>query len=51
MNRPVDLRCERHGRYGSVVASCFKGAEDLNRSMVANDWAVAYRKYSRELRR
>ena len=40
-----------HGRYGSIVASCFKGAEDLNRSTVANDWAVAYRKYSRALRR
>jgi len=40
-----------HGRYGSVVASCFKGAEDLNRSMVANDWAVAYQKYSRAVRR
>jgi endonuclease YncB( thermonuclease family) len=29
-----------------TVASCFKGAEDLNRGMVANGWAVAYRKYS-----
>lgn len=37
--------------YGSIVASCFKGAEDLNRWTVANDWAVAYRKYSRALRR
>jgi endonuclease YncB( thermonuclease family) len=37
MNRPVDLRYEPHGRYGSVVASCFKGAEDLNRWTVANE--------------
>jgi endonuclease YncB( thermonuclease family) len=42
---------EPHGRYGSIVASCFEGAEDLNRWTVANDWAVAYRKYSRALRR
>jgi hypothetical protein len=28
-----------------------KGAEDLNRWTFANDWAVAYRKYSRALRR
>src|SRR5712672_4658847 len=27
---------------GSIVASCFKGAEDLNRWTVANEWAVAY---------
>jgi hypothetical protein len=32
-------------------ASCFKGAEDLNRWTVANEWAVAYRKYSRGTRR
>ena len=36
---------------GSIVASCFKGAEDLNRWTVANEWAVAYRKYSRGTRR
>ena len=51
MNRPVDLRYEPHGRYDSFVASCFKEVEDLNRSMVANDWAVAYQKYSRAVRR
>jgi len=34
-----------------IVASCFKGAEDLNRWTVANEWAVAYRKYSRGTRR
>ena len=33
-------------RYGRTVAVCFKGNEDLNRSMVANGWAVAYRRYS-----
>jgi endonuclease YncB( thermonuclease family) len=39
--RPRDL-----DRYGRVVAVCFKGNEDLNRWMVANGWAVAYRRYS-----
>ena len=33
-------------RYGRTVAVCFKGNEDLNRWMVANGWAVAYRRYS-----
>lgn len=40
--------CEPRNRdhYGRVVAVCFKGAEDLDRWMVANGWALAYRKYS-----
>ena len=29
-------------------AICFKGDEDLNRWMVANGWAVAYRRYSED---
>ena len=33
-------------RYRRVVAVCFKGKEDLNRWMVANGWAVAFRRYS-----
>jgi endonuclease YncB( thermonuclease family) len=33
-------------RYGRVLAVCFKGGEDLNRWMVLNGWAVAYRRYS-----
>jgi len=42
------VRCDPRDRdrYGRVVAVCFKGAEDLNRWMVANGWAVAYRKYA-----
>lgn len=44
------VRCEHRDvdRYGRVVAVCFKGAEDLNRWMVVNGWAVAYRRYSRD---
>ena len=44
------VRCETRDRdrYGRVVAVCFKGTEDLDRWMVANGWAVAYRKYSQD---
>ncbi len=42
------VRCKPRNidRYRRVVAVCFKGNEDLNRWMVANGWAVAYRRYS-----
>lgn len=42
------LRCEPRDRdrYGRIVATCFLGAEDLSRWMIANGWAVAYRRYS-----
>jgi endonuclease YncB( thermonuclease family) len=42
------VRCEPRDidRYRRVVAVCFKGTEDLDRWMVANGWAVAYRRYS-----
>lgn len=42
------VSCQLHDldRYGRVVAVCFKGSEDLNRWMVANGWAVAFRRYS-----
>ena len=42
------VRCEPRDidRYRRIVAACFKGTEDLNRWMVANGWAVAYRRYS-----
>ena len=44
----VAVTCQPHDldRYGRVVAVCFKGSEDLNRWMVANGWAVAYKRYS-----
>ena len=35
-------------RYRRLVATCFQGAENLNRWTVANGWAVAYRQYSRD---
>ena len=42
------VRCEARDmdRYGRIVAVCFKESEDLNRWMVGNGWAVAYRRYS-----
>lgn len=42
------VRCDPRDRdrYGRTIAICFKGAEDLNRWMIAAGWAVAYRKYS-----
>ena len=44
----VDCEERDIDRYHRIVAVCFKGAEDLNRWMVANGWAVAYRRYSRD---
>ena len=42
------IRCEQRDvdRYGRMVAVCFKDAEDLDRWMVANGGAVAFRRYS-----
>lgn len=35
-------------RYGRVVADCFVGRNNLNRWMVRQGWAVAYRQYATE---
>ncbi len=43
----ITCRPQNKDRYGRTVATCFKDAEDLNRWMVANGWAVAYRQYSK----
>ena len=44
----ASLRCppRDQDRYGRIVAVCFMDSEDLGRWMVANGWAVAYRRYS-----
>jgi endonuclease YncB( thermonuclease family) len=44
------IRCQPRGRdrYRRIIAVCFRGDEDLNRWMVANGWAVAYRRFSRD---
>lgn len=33
-------------KYGRTVAVCFAGGEDVNATMVAEGWALAYREYS-----
>ena len=42
----IDCRGVERDRYDRLVAVCFKGSEDLNRWMVEQGWAVAYRRYS-----
>lgn len=43
---PVTCRRTDTDQYGRIVAVCLEGAEDLNAWMVAEGWAVAYRRYS-----
>lgn len=42
------VRCEtfQRDRYGRAIAICRRGHIDLNRWMVQNGWALAYRRYS-----
>ena len=42
------VTCEEQGtdRYGRTIATCHIRGEDIEAWMVANGWAVAYRKYS-----
>jgi endonuclease YncB( thermonuclease family) len=44
------VRCEPRERdhYDRIVAVCFAGNTDLNGWMVAQGWALAYRRYSRD---
>lgn len=44
------VRCEGslRDRYGRLIAVCFKDSENLNRWMIANGWAVAFRRYSQD---
>ena len=44
------VRCEPRDRdrYGCTVAVCSLGSQNLNRWMVANGWAVAFRRYSQD---
>jgi endonuclease YncB( thermonuclease family) len=43
---PVTCRPTDTDRYGRMIAICLKGRENLNAWMVAEGWAVAYRRYS-----
>lgn len=42
------IRCRGDAvdRYGRLLATCWKGARDLNAWLVARGWAVAYRHFS-----
>ncbi len=42
------VRCQERDkdRHGRVVAVCYVGSEDLDRWMVEQGWAMAFRKYS-----
>lgn len=46
----VQVQCKRLSTdsYGRAVSTCQAGAEDLNRVMVENGWATAYREYSQD---
>jgi endonuclease YncB( thermonuclease family) len=44
--RTVRCRERDRDRYGRTVAVCYVGGEDLDRWMVEQGWAVAFRKYS-----
>ena len=45
---PVTCEPVDRDQYGRTVARCYAGGDDLNRFMVANGWAVAYRQFSRD---
>jgi len=44
---PVSCEPKDQDRYGRMLAVCRLGGEDLNAWMVAQGWALAYRRYSR----
>lgn len=42
---PLTCQPKGHDRYGRTIAVCFKGETNLSGWMVAEGWAVAFRKY------
>ena len=47
-NKPVKCILLGKDRYKRYLAKCFKGTVNLNRWMVRNGYAIAYRKYSKK---
>ncbi len=45
--RPLTCEVETTDSYGRSIATCFADGKSINRQMVANGWAVAYRRYSK----
>jgi len=46
-NHPVKCRINGVDRYNRFIAVCFSGKKNLNKMMVKNGWAIAYRYYSK----
>ncbi len=46
--RPVVCQGWEHDRYGRLLAICRSGETELNRSLVADGWAVAFGDYAAE---
>ena len=44
------VKCKRKDidRYKRIVAECFVGQTNINKELVRNGWALAYRDYSRD---
>ena len=47
-NEPVKCNYKDIDRYKRVVAECFVGSLNLNKELVRNGWALAYRDYSKD---
>ena len=46
--RTVNCAVRDVDRYDRAIAVCIQGNQDLNRWLVSEGWAVAYRRYSRD---
>ena len=47
-NKSVKCNHKDIDRYKRIVAECFVGKTNLNRELVRNGWALAYREYSKD---
>ncbi|MDC1155734.1 thermonuclease family protein [Candidatus Pelagibacter sp.] len=47
-NKFVVCKLNNKDRYNRFIAECYKGKTNINRWMVSNGYAVAYRKYSKK---
>ena len=47
-NQSVKCNHKNKDRYKRIVAECFVGETNLNKELVSNGWALAYRDYSKD---
>ena len=47
-NNKIECITQGKDRYNRFIAICYKDNLDLNREMVLNGWAIAYRYYSKD---